>query len=158
MSDKTVSGFTLIELMIVIVIVGLLSALAVPAYQNYTVRAQVSEGLNLADGWKTAIAEYYANNGSWPSQTDLTGSTPSSGKYVSNLTVSTGVIQISYGGAQANQSINGAVLTIVPYTTANDDVLWQCGLAAVPGGSIASGATAGGTTVSPQQLPAACRS
>jgi type IV pilus assembly protein PilA len=158
MSRKLQSGFTLIELMIVVLIIGMLAALAVPAYQNYTIRAQVTEGLNLADGWKAAIAEYYANNGAWPSQTDLTGSVPSVGKYVSQVTVASGVIQITYGGPQVNQTINGAVLTMVPYTSLNDDVLWQCGLASAPPGNIASGASAGGTTLAAQQLPTACHS
>jgi type IV pilus assembly protein PilA len=156
MSKHSQMGFTLIELMIVVAIIGILAALAVPAYQNYTIRAQVTEGLTLAGGWKAAILEYYANNGAWPSQTDLTGTTPSVGKYETNITVNSGVIQITYGGTQVNQTINGAVLTLVPYTDNNDDVLWQCGLAAPPPGAIASGATPGGTTLAPQQLPTAC--
>jgi len=157
MSKQRTAGFTLIEMMIVVAIIGILSALALPAYQNYTVRGQVSEGLTLAAGWKTAVIEYYAQYGAWPSQSDLTGTVPSVGKYASNISVNSGVIQITYGGDQVNQSISGALLTLVPYTNDNDEVLWQCGLAAAPAGTIAAGAAAGGTTLSAQQLPASCR-
>jgi type IV pilus assembly protein PilA len=59
-------------LMIVVAIIGILAAIAIPAYQNYTIRAQVTDGLTLADGWKTAIAEYYANTGNWPTTANLT--------------------------------------------------------------------------------------
>ena len=87
-------GFTLIELMIVIAIIGILAAIAIPAYQNYTIRSQVTEGLSLADGWKTSISEYYAQNGSFPSLSSTTGgpgtiavSGASSGKYVGTVAV-----------------------------------------------------------------------
>jgi type IV pilus assembly protein PilA len=150
------SGFTLIELMIVVAIIGILACLAIPAYQNYTIRAQVTEGLNLAGDWKVAIADFYANNGTWPSMTDLSDMAPSVGTYVSSVTVTSGVITITYGTSQTNQLINNAVLTLVPYTDSNDDVLWQCGLAAPPSGAtIAPGAVAG-TTLLPQQLPTSC--
>src|SRR5271156_2019871 len=98
MRRKIQSGFTLIELMIVVAIIGILAAIAIPAYQNYTIRAQVTEGLTLGDGWKTAIAEYYANTGNWPAQGNLAGSTNSVGKYESSVTVlAGGIIQITYG-------------------------------------------------------------
>jgi type IV pilus assembly protein PilA len=155
MSKHSSGGFTLIELMMVVAIIGILSAIAIPAYQNYTIRSQVTEGLTLADGWKVAISEYYANNGGWPSQTDLTGTTQSVGKYEQNITVNTGVVVITYGN-QVNQAINNGVLTLVPYTNDNDEILWQCGLAAPPSGTIANGATAGGTTLTAQYLPTAC--
>src|SRR5438552_735486 len=98
MLKQVQKGFTLIELMIVIAIIGILAAIAIPAYQNYTIRAQVTEGLTLADGWKTAIAEYYANSGNWPSQSNLTGTQNSVGKYESSITVTSGSIVITYGG------------------------------------------------------------
>jgi hypothetical protein len=80
----------------------------------------------------------------------------SNGTYVSSINVTSGVITITYGTAQSNPNINNLALTLVPYTDANDDVLWQCGLAAQPNGTIASGAVAGGTTLLPQQLPTSC--
>jgi type IV pilus assembly protein PilA len=151
-------GFTLIELMIVVAIVGILAAIAIPAYQNYTIRAQVTEGLSLGDGWKTAIAEYYANNGTWPVLANLTGTVASTGKYVSSVTVvAGGVISITYG-LQANATITGDVLGVVPYTDTNNDIIWVCGLKPAPAGAtIATGAAAGGgTNVPPQYLPSVC--
>jgi len=151
-------GFTLIELMIVVAIVGILAAIAIPAYQNYTIRAQVTEGLSIGDGWKTAIAEYYANNGTWPTQANLTGTQVSVGKYESGVTVvAGGVIQITYG-SQVNATITGDLLGVVPYTDTNNDVIWVCGLHAVPANvTIATGAAAGGgTNVPAQYLPSVC--
>ena len=157
MLKQVQKGFTLIELMIVIAIIGILAAIAIPAYQNYTIRAQVTEGLTLADGWKTAISEYYANTGNWPVQTNLTGTSVSVGKYESQVTVTTGgTILITYGG-QANAKVSGLTLSLVPYTNANNDVLWQCGTSTAPSGTVASGATVQ-TTVSAQYLPTSCHS
>src|ERR1700754_4201771 len=114
MLKQVQKGFTLIELMIVIAIIGILAAIAIPAYQNYTIRSQITEGLTLADGWKTAIAEYYANTGNWPQQSNLTGTCQSVGKYESGVTVNAGgVIAITYGN-QVNSKVNGCTLSLVP--------------------------------------------
>src|SRR6266404_5267978 len=103
MLKQVQQGFTLIELMIVVAIIGILAAIAIPAYQNYTIRAQVTEGLTLADGWKTSIAEFYAQNGTFPAGASTTGSATqivaagaTTGKYVAGVTVVTGgIVQIT---------------------------------------------------------------
>ena len=95
---KIQQGFTLIELMIVVAIIGILAAVGLPAYQDYTIRAQVSEGAVLSGGLKTAISEWYANKGSWPASNGTLGITGAiSGSYVSGVTSSTGTIISQFG-------------------------------------------------------------
>ncbi len=105
----TQKGFTLIELMIVVAIIGILAAIAIPAYQDYTVRSQVTEGLNLASAVETGVAEYFANTGSWPAAT-LTGRAAfpaqPSGKYVTGVDVGNGGIT-DYLRRQANGNVLG---------------------------------------------------
>jgi type IV pilus assembly protein PilA len=163
-------GFTLIELMIVVAIIGILAAIAIPAYQDYTIRSQVTEGLNLAGAVKAAVAESYADRGVWPADNEAAGimladnsgpATPS-GKYVTGIQVATGTINITYGG-QANANIATKVLSLKPKVSNNDDVIWLCGYndgtnmspAAIeaPSGPSADGAT----DIASKYVPASCR-
>jgi type IV pilus assembly protein PilA len=162
MIKQVQQGFTLIELMIVVAIIGILAAIAIPAYQNYTIRAQITEGLTLADGWKTAVGEYYANTGNWPTALSVLGGgsmSASTGKYAT-VTVTGSVIQITYNGNSANKSISGSGLALTPYLDANQDVIWVCGTAGAPsatGVSAVTGVSATNTVLS-QYLPQSCHS
>ena len=139
MNKKIQQGFTLIELMIVVAIIGILAAIAIPAYQNYTIRAQVSEGLTLASPVQTAIAEYYQENGSVTTNLSTLGLTTVSGKYVSSIDATTnpGAVTIVYGN-QANGKIGGAKLVLNALLDANGDIIWVCGNAAAPNSGIVS--------------------
>jgi type IV pilus assembly protein PilA len=165
---KLQKGFTLIELMIVVAIIGILAAIAIPAYQDYTVRAQISEGLNLAAAAKAAVAETYLNRGAAPVNRTQAGmtATPSdtNGKYVSQVAVANGVITITYGTAEVNQNILNKTLKLFPYVTADNSVAWRCGGAPEPDGTSAvmpgAGTYSGGSLAGAnyvRYLPAACR-
>ncbi|HFA5745823.1 TPA: pilin, partial [Neisseria gonorrhoeae] len=122
-------GFTLIELMIVIAIVGILAAVALPAYQDYTARAQVSEAILLAEGQKSAVTEYYLNNGEWPKDNTSAGVASSSsikGKYVESVTVTNGVVTAKMASTGVNKEIQGKKLSLWAKRE-NGSVKWFCG-------------------------------
>lgn len=129
MNKQVQKGFTLIELMIVIAIIGILAAIAIPAYQDYTIRAQVSEGLSLMDGAKTSVAEFYTNYGRLPGSNSSAGiaqDTSISGKYVSKVDVTAkGLIQATFGGPKVNQKIKNGVLELSAITSAGS-IDWKC--------------------------------
>jgi type IV pilus assembly protein PilA len=163
---KVQQGFTLIELMIVVAIIGILAAIAIPAYQDYTIRAQVSEGMNLAAAAKAAVAETFLNRGTAPATRTVAGmsanATDTSGKYVVSVDVTNGTITVKYGN-EANAAITNATLELVPYTTPDNSVAWRCGAAAVPAGTTImtgaayTGGTLGATASNNKYLPSACR-
>jgi type IV pilus assembly protein PilA len=142
---KKQQGFTLIELMIVVAIIGILAAIAIPAYQDYTIRAQVSEGLNLSGGAKAAVTEFFQDRGTMPTgntNAGLAASGQIQGKYVGSVAVGNndGIITVTYGG-DAHTTINGSAITLTANTLAAGSVQWTCA----------------GAGILPKHLPAACR-
>jgi type IV pilus assembly protein PilA len=141
-------GFTLIELMIVVAIIAILAAIAIPQYQNYLIRTQVSEGMNLADGAKTAVAEFYNNKGYFPTDNKSAGlPTPASinGKYVTS--VDAGGTQgkiIAVFGKESNSKIQGSQV-VLSAADQGGSITWNCK------------ANSTGTNVPDAYLPTACR-
>ena len=134
-------GFTLIELMIVVAIIAVLAAIAIPAYQDYMARAQVAEGLGLSTGAKLAIATYYGDFGQFPANNSAAGmasATSIAGRHIGSVEIDgTGTIKIAFNGS-ANAKLHGEILTL----SANDNngsLSWNCG------------------GVDPRYLPSSCR-
>ncbi|MBH2426352.1 pilin [Neisseria meningitidis] len=158
-------GFTLIELMIVIAIVGILAAVALPAYQDYTARAQVSEAILLAEGQKSAVTEYYLNHGIWPGNNTSAGvatSTDIKGKYVKEVKVANGVITATMLSTGVNNEIKGKKLSL--WAKRQDgSVKWFCGqpverAANNAANNAVTAATANGNgKIDTKHLPSTCR-
>ena len=149
---KQQKGFTLIELMIVIAIIGILAAIAIPAYQDYTIRSKVSEGLNLAGAAKLAVAETYDSKGGFPISGNISYGLPTAGSIAGNYVASVsanagdGVITITYNtNVGGNPSADGKNIILTPDTTSIGAMGWTC-----------SGGT-GATQMPNKYLPATCR-
>ena len=158
-------GFTLIELMIVIAIIGILAVIALPAYQDYTGRAQVSEAITLMEGQKSAIVEYYADKGAWPDSNTaagIAGSTEITGKYVASVAVSAnGVITATMKSSNVNNDIKGKTVILSPETA---QAATPAAGGATPAAGAAGAASAGSFTwkctkgtVPTKFLPSSCR-
>jgi type IV pilus assembly protein PilA len=140
---RRTSGFTLIELMIVVAIVGILAALAAPAYQGYVIRAQVAEGLSLSSGAKLAVNDYYFYSGSWPSdnaQAGLSDAGDITGVYTKHVEIDDNVIEIKFG-KDAHPAIFDQKIVL---TASNTDgaINWAC---------------TGSGNIEERHLPFACR-
>ncbi len=142
--NKNQHGFTLIELMIVVAIIGILGSIAIPMYLDYTVRSQIAEGLSVSSGAKTAVSEFYMDSGAFPAnngQAGVAASTNITGKYVESVSVSGAVLTIEYGN-DANIQISGETITMTANTAAAGSLHWVC---------------ACGGVIQDKHLPLSCR-
>ncbi|MGH8474429.1 MAG: pilin [Methylococcales bacterium] len=167
--NRKQQGFTLIELMIVVAIIGILAAVAIPAYQDYTVRSQITEGLNMAAEAQAGVAEYYSTHGKLAANNTEAGMATAqslTGNYITAVTVANGKISVTYGN-NANTQISGKKMDINPYGNEAKEIVWICGNGTAPttakqdathlAGYATTTPAADATDVENKFLPAACR-
>lgn len=137
---KIQQGFTLIELMIVVAIIGILAAIAIPQYQNYTGRAQLSDAIVIAGGLKAAVGEYYQVNGSYTGADSGAAGIPAAiaanaGKYANAVSVAAGTITVSMQSSGVASCVSGKQVTLTPDPAPAQDapISWTCASTADPG-------------------------
>ena len=155
------TGVTLIELMIVLMIVSILIAIAIPSYQSYVLRSQMTEGFQLAADARTHIEEHYLYTNSLPANRNQAGmsanASDTTGRYVSSVGITSGVVSVTYKSSDIQPDLASKVLSFTPYS-GGSSVVWVCGKATQPSGSaVISGVGSVSTTIENRYLPPSCK-
>ena len=156
------NGFTLIELMIVVAIIGILASLAVSAYQTYTIRAQIAEAIYMGAGAKSPVIDAYSQDGVAPANRVAAGMsaapTDTRGLYVSQVEIVNGRVDVMMGN-RAHADVFGDIVSFTPYVASSGVVMWVCAAASPPGGgaTLMPGAAYRPSTILPRYLPSTCR-